>query len=554
MHSRPPSSRSSSQSSSNEGQCIKVYILQAKLDAATIAELYALIDSQQHAPHGGLHLELCGDPSDADVIVTNVRMKKRLERHLDWNIARQKAIVTPEWVRDSIEQRRPMPCGDYAALRELHDETVKNCPDCRLPSCECASTRHTTPPPGSTPRVSADGLTKATVSRRILSNYAAPYACLRASPLVCPNQALAVELSTLRMQRDLEGKTVNALSYERAIAIIKSYPHEITTENFKEVVRLPHLGEKILSKIKEFMESGVIEESQTIRKSERFQSLKAFTTIHGVGPTTARMLYSIGLRTLEDMERYYDVPVGDDGVPKLEDEDVIFTPNGRRVPRTERLPDLSIKTALVLRNDLAVPIPIDEVEEMHAVVMAELEELQRGCVSTIVGGHRRGKPQSNDVDIVISHPDIRSGGERVKGLCKKLVHRLYDRGLVTHVTHLSGFHEHNALRTTHWDSLEKALTVFKFPSDGKQETLHRRLDLIFAAPEAHWSAVVGWTGSKMFERDLRLWAKKEKGMKFDSSGITRRHDSKMFFPKSEKEVFELFGLEWIDPAFRNADV
>ncbi|KAG5647080.1 hypothetical protein DXG03_001450 [Asterophora parasitica] len=252
------------------------------------------------------------------------------------------------------------------------------------------------------------------------------------------------------------------------------------------------------------------------------------------------------------MDRYYDVSVAEDGTLKDEEDEVIFTPNGKRVPRSDQLPDLSIKAALALREDLDASIPREEVEEMHAAVMVEVEELQPGCVSTIVGGYRRGKPLSNDVDIVISHPDLRSGAEQVKGLCKKLVQRLYKRGLVTHVTHLSGFHQHNALRTSHWDSLEKALTVFKLPSDGKKARLHRRLDLIFAAPETYWTGVVGWTGSKMFERDLRLWAKKERGMKFDSSGMTRRHDSKMFFPKSEQEVFELLGLEWIDPTLRNA--
>lgn len=35
---------------------------------------------------------------------------------------------------------------------------------------------------------------------------------------------------------------------------------------------------------------------------------------------------------------------------------------------------------------------------------------------------------------------------------------------------------------------------------------------------------------------------------------TRRYDSKPFHPKTEKEVFDLFGLEWVDPTLRNADV
>lgn len=57
----------------------------------------------------------------------------------------------------------------------------------------------------------------------------------------------------------------------------------------------------------------------------------------------------------------------------------------------------------------------------------------------------------------------------------------------------------------------------------------------------------------MFQRDLRLWAKQQKGMKFDSSGISRRRDSKLYFPKSEREVFEILGLAYVHPSLRNAD-
>ena len=60
---------------------------------------------------------------------------------------------------------------------------------------------------------------------------------------------------------------------------------------------------------------------------------------------------------------------------------------------------------------------------------------------------------------------------------------------------LSSFHAPNALRTSHWDSLEKALTVFTLPPNGRnleQKRIRRRLDLIFAAPETYWTAVIGW--------------------------------------------------------------
>lgn len=122
--------------------------------------------------------------------------------------------------------------------------------------------------------------------------------------------------------------------------------------------------------------------------------------------------------------------------------------------------------------------------------------------------YRRGKPESNDVDIVFTHPDA----AKVKGLCKRFVGRLHERGMVTHVmrtsnplhsllhrhsSHMyadvSSFHGHNPLRTHHWDSLEKALTVFILPpSSPFHNGTRRRLDLIFAPPDVYWTAVIGW--------------------------------------------------------------
>ncbi|EIN08428.1 Nucleotidyltransferase [Punctularia strigosozonata HHB-11173 SS5] len=323
--------------------------------------------------------------------------------------------------------------------------------------------------------------------------------------------------------------------------------------------------------IDEFLKTGSISESEKIKADERFQSLSAFSSVYGIGPNTARGLYARGLRTLEHLERYYEV---------WEDPQVAAT-SQRDAKTDDDVKDVKpvvieeadvrgeggttlIRAALGYREDLAIKIPRDEVEEIGRLMAAELEEVEKGCVSIIVGGYRRGKPESNDVDIVFTHPDK----EKEKGLCKKLVKRLIERGLVTHVIHQSSFREHNALRTHHWDSLEKALTVFVHPPgssyarahvDKHGHRLRRRIDLIFAQPEIYWTAVVGWTGSTVFERDLRLWAKNEKRVTcgiFDATRSltrTRRRDSKMMYAQTEKEVFDIMGLPWIDPTLRNAD-
>lgn len=81
--------RSQSQELLNSQNTIQVHIIQAKLDAQAIDELYSLIDSSHsgHTNPHGLKLERCVDVSHADIIVANVTMRRRLERHLDWKLA-----------------------------------------------------------------------------------------------------------------------------------------------------------------------------------------------------------------------------------------------------------------------------------------------------------------------------------------------------------------------------------------------------------------------------------------------------------------------------------
>lgn len=530
---------------------IVVYILQAKIHPEMMSELAMLVEN--HKVERGnkslegpssvseLNLELTGDVEKADVIVTATNMRQRLERHVEWRIAKTKAIVTPLWLQDSVKSGRPVPYRSYIAVHHLEDETSRS-----HDTVQDASSGSSSNIPSEVEKQTEPAELVDATEVELLS-HTAKYSCLRPSPLVCPNQSLVKEIDVIRQGRNVEGEERSMLSYSRAISVIKAYPHVITEHNIRDIHELPFLGVKILSMIEEFLKTGQITEAQTMLANPRFQSLSAFITIHGIGPHTARRLYDLGLRTLEELERYYEVK------PGVSDEETMPLLDAEASANTEAAGERSIKLGLALRHDLSQTIPREEVEEINGTIMRELGHIQKGCKSVITGGYRRGKPQSNDVDIVITHTDWNLGSQKVKGLCRKLVQRLHEQGLVTHVMYLSGFHEHNVLRTHHWDSLEKALTVFVSRHNSSRRNVYRRVDLIFAAPEVFWTAVVGWTGSTMFERDLRLWAKQQKGMKFDSSGISRRHDSKLYHPRTERDVFKVLGLVYIHPTLRNAD-
>ncbi|KAI0282848.1 hypothetical protein BGY98DRAFT_912143 [Russula aff. rugulosa BPL654] len=502
----------------------RVFILQPKLSQTDISEIFDLAESADAV--------IVSSPDEADIIITKIGMRKRLERHIEWNLAKRKCLVTPDWLRDSVARGSPLPYADYAALPDLRQVDEKLSP--RSISESRITSLHSSPPTRSqspSRAASTDGIPPAYLlppsvpPLEVKLDHTAHFCCSRASPLVCPNQPLCDALDILKRGRALESNERSALSYSRAIAAIKAFPRKITAKERGEVQKLPFIGAKVSKMIDEYLFHGYIPEVETTRESERFKALSLFNTIYGIGPATARTLYDRGLRSLRDLEAYYEVDTG--STPAENSEST----------------DMDIRIALGLRSDLVRTIPRKEVEAIHATIMGHLNAVEPGCVSTITGGYRRGKPESNDIDIVFTHPNAKSA----KNLCGRLVERLRSAGLVTHIMYLSGFHEYNALRTAQWDSLEKALTVYRTPYDG-----YRRVDLICALPETYWTAVVGWTGGTMFQRDLRL-AAKSVGLKFDSSGFNRRRDSQLIFPRSEKEIFDIIGIPWVDPTLRNTD-
>lgn len=173
--------------------------------------------------------------------------------------------------------------------------------------------------------------------------------------------------------------------------------------------------------------------------------LSTFSQVYGIGPTKARELYERGLRTLGELDILYGV----------DDDENEFTANAEPDPIRSGLMmrhDLGIKCVITLHSDVATRtltvcgrIPRQEVEEIAAAVSKELEAIQSGFIHTIVGGYvrelgsrtdvraetlmiryRRGKQDSNDLDIVYTHPQLRK--ELIHQVAEVLVERLRNQG------------------------------------------------------------------------------------------------------------------------------
>lgn len=272
--------------------------------------------------------------------------------------------------------------------------------------------------------------------------------------------------------------------------------------------------------------------------------LQLFYGIWGVAGTTAREFFEKGWRDLDDIIEY-----GWDSLTRDQQIGVKYY------------------------DELQEKIPRREVEDIGHIILTHANKLGKGFQMVIVGGYRRGKKESGDVDILLSHPDSSVTSNFVVDIVSSLERDKY----ITHTLTMSTKNSERGQTPVSWkgernatagfDTLDKTMVVWQDPNwdetaSPKNPNPHRRVDIIITPWKTAGCAVIGWTGGTTFERDLRRYCKYKKAMKFDSSGVRNRTNGSWVDLESdangpapnmltaEKRVFERLDLEWRPPEER----
>ncbi|OSS48520.1 hypothetical protein B5807_07743 [Epicoccum nigrum] len=377
------------------------------------------------------------------------------------------------------------------------------------------------------------------------------YACQRFTPANGPNEDFLDQLKQIRTARTLIDDSVGVRAYSTIIASIAAYPYRLIHP--REIAQLPGCDEKTALLFVEWKNTGKIQAVQDFLNDEAMKVLRGFYDIWGVGAKTARnFYYNNGWSDLDDLIEY--------GWSDL-----------------DRVQQIGVK----YYDDFLDPIPRGEVEQIAGVVRSHAVKLRDERITvTIVGGHRRGKQASGDVDVIVSHPHLGA----TASLIKEMVSSLEAAECITHTLTLSltntargqhalPFRASGTARGPGFDSLDKALLVWQDPAwptraidlrhnpKARNPNTHRRVDIIVAPWRTVGCAVMGWTGGTTFQRDLRRYAKAAKGWKFDSSGIRSRSTGEAVLLEgedgvdgspedAERRVFEGLGLEFVPPKYR----
>ena len=378
------------------------------------------------------------------------------------------------------------------------------------------------------------------------------YSCERATPLQSPNDDFIEQLKQIRLARTLVADEIGVRAYGTSIASLAAYPHRLS--DTREILALPGCDHKIAQLFHEWRTSGRLEAVEEFESDPVMKVLGAFYSIWGVGATTARQFYYDGDKEWRDFD------------------DIIV--NGWNT--LSRVQQIGVK----YHDEFELLIPRLEVESIASVVTNYAKQIvDDGIESIIVGGYRRGKLESGDVDIILSHRDE----EATHSLITPIVNVLEKAGWITHCLTLSEANSRRDQRTLPYrssenrgagfDTLDKGLVVWQNPEwptkqddlaanpKAKNPNVHRRVDITISPWRTVGCAVTGWSGGTTFQRDLRRYAKHIRGWKFDSSGVRQRGTGKWVdlerwtdprtraqtWQEAERRVFEGFGLEYREP-------
>ncbi|XP_025844138.1 DNA-directed DNA/RNA polymerase mu isoform X4 [Vulpes vulpes] len=380
-------------------------------------------------------------------------------------------------------------------------------------------------------------------------------------PVECRHR-LEEALEMLAEAAGFEGSEGRFLSFRRAAAVLKALPSPVTA--LSQLQGLPHFGEHSRRVVQELLEQGVCEEVERVRLSERYQTMKLFTGIFGVGVKTADRWYQEGLRTLDSLQE-----------------------------QPQRLTQQQ-KAGLQHYQDLSTPVQRPDAEALMQLVKAAVAPVLPGATVTLAGGFRRGKLQGHDVDLLISHPqEGREAGllPRVMQCLEKQVRGsqacpecaawpwllapspmprwppclLSPQGLVLYQQHHRGGcgHAEPPPRQSHpMDAFERTFCILGLPqpsgvpvgsTQGPCPTRKAvRVDLVAVPISRLPFALLGWTGSKHFQRELRRFCRKERGLWLNSCGLFDPEQKMLFHAASEEDIFRHLGLEYLPPEQRNA--
>lgn len=320
-----------------------------------------------------------------------------------------------------------------------------------------------------------------------------------------------------------------------ALNIIKKYPKEIKSGS--DLKDIKGIGKGTISRIDEILKTGKLAEIKTSVTEEKFsKAIEELQQIHGIGHKTAYdLVVRDGIKTIKELEKAYN-----DGVIELND---------------------IILTGLKYHNIYKQSIPRAEVTSIKEYLEKEVKSVNKDLSITICGSYRRGKDTSNDIDVLLTHPSIKTkiqlSNQDEENYLLKFVEKLKkDKFILDDLTdkdYEMKYMGYCQLSKNDSGQLSKndSGQLSKKDNNKLKKYPVRRIDIRYIPYDSYYTALLYFTGSGPFNQKMRKLAE-QLGYLLNEYGLYKlvNDKKKRIKIKSEEDVFKVLGMEYLDPSKR----
>ncbi|CAG7926043.1 unnamed protein product [Penicillium olsonii] len=316
------------------------------------------------------------------------------------------------------------------------------------------------------------------------------------------------------LQQMLDYYTRNAdqwriMAYRRAIAALRKQKQKIATK--AQARAIPGVGKRLADKIEEIVLTNRLRRLENANNSPEDLIVQKFLGVYGAGLSRASRWVAQGYRSLADL---------------LE-----------KAPLTKQQ-----RIGVERYNDFAQRIPRKEVEAHGAIVRQAVQNVDKDMQVIVAGSYRRGALTCGDVDCLITKPG--STLDQIRTVMLELVvPQLFN----------DGFLKANLVLSAYQDG-SKWHGASALPGTD----LWRRIDLLFVPDAEIGAALVYFTGNDIFNRSMRLLARK-KGMCLNQRGLytdvlrdghVKLNSGRLVEGRDERRIFAVLGVPWRPPEHR----
>ncbi|XP_796033.2 DNA nucleotidylexotransferase [Strongylocentrotus purpuratus] len=422
------------------------------------------------------------------------------------------------------------------------------------------------------------------------------FACQRITPLNHPNQKFTEALEFLEKAAELrmgDNSRSRALAFRKASAALKALPEEIKkpedVENLYDIRGGAHCKGVIL----DILENGYSAEVEGIKRSDWYQNMSLFTGIYGCGISTSAKWCQMGLRSLDDVKGSYILNLTRSQLKGIEYYNDLNTPVTKE--EAKWIHDAVSQEVAAIQPGSTVVMTggflrgKDMGHDVDFLISHPEEGKEKGILGTLLQAlTKKGLLDYTDIqNSTVTKTTVQTGMDASRNTMDH-----YERCFSifrlpkTAQSHRS---DESSERTVAEDSaamdvvppasesspsmdvtpangtaipglslLEKTNGSTTSPSEIVQKTedsgrswVARRVDFVIAPAGQYAFALLGWTGSKMFNRSMRDYTNKVMNMNLSSHGLFDKTNNCSLQAKTEEEIFELLKLDYKPPEERN---